>query len=188
MSPTMGSGVSTARVRAVLVNISATTKALSRSPWNKSSAHTGFYAAKAPLQDFFGVIFPLRLPSPHFDIFCQYCKFILTSAPHCLQHSAETVTFFIIPPYLTVPPSFPPLCRPGRPAKSRAPRSSGALCRRYFPFRFLAKAAFFRGDIFPFCTSGFAVGVPRRPRLPEASFFRRGCLSGLSGLSGLTGG
>ena len=26
------------------------------------------------------MIFPLRLPSPHFDIFCQYCKFILTSA------------------------------------------------------------------------------------------------------------
>ena len=117
-----------------------------------------------------------------------YCNLFLTFCPHCLQHSAETVTFFIIPPYLTVPPSFPPLCRPGRPAKSRAPRSSGALCRCYFPFRFLAKAAFFRGDIFPFCASGFAVGVPRRPRLPEASFFRRGCLSGLSGFSGLTGG
>ena len=26
------------------------------------------------------MIFPLRFPSPHFDIFCQYCKFILTSA------------------------------------------------------------------------------------------------------------
>ena len=26
------------------------------------------------------MIFPLRLPSPYFDIFCQYCKFILTSA------------------------------------------------------------------------------------------------------------
>ena len=26
------------------------------------------------------MIFPLRLPSPHFDIFCQYCKFILTFA------------------------------------------------------------------------------------------------------------
>lgn len=26
------------------------------------------------------MIFPLRFPSPHFDIFCQYCKFILTFA------------------------------------------------------------------------------------------------------------
>ena len=26
------------------------------------------------------MIFLLRLPSPHFDIFCQYCKFILTFA------------------------------------------------------------------------------------------------------------
>ena len=26
------------------------------------------------------MIFPLRFPSLYFDIFCQYCKFILTSA------------------------------------------------------------------------------------------------------------
>lgn len=44
--PIVGGGVSTARVRAVLVADPAPTKALSRRPWNKSSAHTGFMPRK----------------------------------------------------------------------------------------------------------------------------------------------
>ena len=44
--PMVGGGVSTARARAVLIAHPAPTKALSRRPWNKSSAHTGFMPRK----------------------------------------------------------------------------------------------------------------------------------------------